>query len=470
MTRYERMNQERALFVETKKRIAAYCRVSTDKRDQANSFESQQRYFKDYIEREPDWELFEIYADKGITGTNTKKRIEFQSMIAAAMSGSIDLIVTKEVSRFARNTLDSIYYTRELKRQGVYVIFLNDGIDTRQPDSEFRLTLMSSMAQDESRKTSERVKWGQTRRMEQGVVFGKNLLGYDVKDGILSINEEGAKIVRLIFSKYVHERKGTQTISRELRESGYKTITGNPKWSRPAVCKILRNEKYCGDLVQKKTFTPDFLTHEKKRNNGEEEFIIIKDHHEPIISRELFENANRILDENSESPEGKSKSSKRYAFSGKIVCGNCDNKFGARFQKRTNGSQYKYWRCLEANQNGKPKIDDAGNAVGCSSKIIRNEDAENIMALVLSSLKVDKQSIINSTMKAIQSISKQQEGLIFDIANAVNEIVANEVLDDTFVRNILDRIVIHSSDNIEVHLKMLPHHWRYAISKVCHLR
>jgi len=403
MNKYEQLNQDRQL-VETKKRVAAYCRVSTDRDDQANSFESQQRYFREYIERMPDWELAEIFADEGLTGTNTKKRKAFNRMIACAKHGDFNLIITKEISRFARNTLDSVYYTRDLKKRGVGVIFMNDNINTLDADAELRLTIMSSIAQEESRKTSDRVKWGQKRQMEQGVVFGRNMLGYDVKDGVMSINEDGAKIVRLIFEKFVHEGKGAHTIARELREAGYKTITGNAIWTNTVIYKLLRNEKYCGDLVQKKTFTPDYLSHEKKYNKGEEEFVILKDHHEPIVSRELFDAANRILDERALTPEGKSKYSNRYAFSGKIKCGICGGTFGARYTTRKDGSVYKAWRCLEGAQYGKPHVDKAGNHVGCSSESIRNEDALHIMYLVANSLETDKKTIVSNMIKAIQDI------------------------------------------------------------------
>lgn len=175
MKNYERMNAERESKNPQKKRVAAYCRVSTDSRDQANSFESQQRYFREYIEKNPMMELVEIYADKGISGTSTKRRAAFNRMIEDAKAGKIDLIVTKEVSRFARNTVDTLQITRELSAAGVGVLFLNDNIDTTCADDEFRLTIMASIAQQESKKTSERVKWGQTRRMEQGVVFGGSL-------------------------------------------------------------------------------------------------------------------------------------------------------------------------------------------------------------------------------------------------------------------------------------------------------
>ena len=402
MNRYERMNQERKI-VDVRKRVAAYCRVSTDHEDQANSFESQQRYFRQYIERNPDWKLYEIFADEGISGTNTKKRSEFKRMIACAKEGDFDLIITKEISRFARNTLDSIYYTRDLKKHGVGVIFMNDNINTLDGDAELRLAIMSSIAQEESRKTSERVKWGQKRQMEQGVVFGRSMLGYDVKDGKMTINEDGAKIVRLIFHKFANENKGTHVIARELREAGI-TPMRVKEWSNTVILRVIRNEKYCGDLVQKKTFTPDFLSHEKKYNRGEEEFVIIKDHHEPIVSRELFEKANRILDEKSLTQEGKAKHSNRYPFSGKIKCGCCGSSYVARYKNRNNGTRYKAWRCYKSATQGSPHTDKAGNPLGCSNPSIRNEDAVHIMYLVTRSLQLEEKKITANLLSVIQSV------------------------------------------------------------------
>lgn len=402
MNRYERMNQERKI-VDVRKRVAAYCRVSTDHEDQANSFESQQRYFRQYIERNPDWKLYEIFADEGISGTNTKKRSEFKRMIACAKEGDFDLIITKEISRFARNTLDSIYYTRDLKKHGVGVIFMNDNINTLDGDAELRLAIMSSIAQEESRKTSERVKWGQKRQMEQGVVFGRSMLGYDVKDGKMTVNEDGAKIVRLIFHKFANENKGTHVIARELREAGI-TPMRVKEWSNTVILRVIRNEKYCGDLVQKKTFTPDFLSHEKKYNRGEEEFVIIKDHHEPIVSRELFEKANRILDEKSLTQEGKAKHSNRYPFSGKIKCGCCGSSYVARYKNRKNGTRYKAWRCYKSATQGSPHTDKAGNPLGCSNPSIRNEDAVHIMYLVTRSLQLEEKKITANLLSVIQSV------------------------------------------------------------------
>ena len=390
---------------ETKKKVAAYCRVSTDNEDQANSFESQQRYFRQYIERNPDWELYAIFADEGISGTNTKKRKEFNRMIECAKNGDFDLIITKEISRFARNTLDSIFYTRDLKKHGVGVIFLNDNINTLDGDAELRLAIMSSIAQEESRKTSERVKWGQKRQMEQGVVFGRSMLGYDVKDGKMTINEEGAKIVRLIFHKFVDEGKGTHVIARELREEGIEPMRVK-EWQNTVILRVIRNEKYCGDLVQKKTYTPDFLSHEKKYNRGQEEFVIIKDHHEPIISRELFDKANHILDAKSLSQEGKAKHSNRYPFSGKIKCGRCGASYVARYKTRKDGSRYKAWRCYEAANHGRPHTDKAGNQVGCSGESIRNEDAIYLLYLVCRELKINRQKVVDNLTKTIDAVMR----------------------------------------------------------------
>ena len=344
-------------------RVAVYCRVSTDKDDQANSLESQQKYFKEYIERNPMWELCEIYVDEGISGTSTKKRKAFNKMMVDAELGKFDMIITKEISRFARNTLDSIYYTRKLKSFGVGVRFANDNLYTLDPDAELRLTIMASIAQEESRKTSERVKWGQKRRMEDGVVFGCSMLGYDVKDGKIYVNPEGAEVVRRIFHKYVNERKGTGTIAKELAAEGMPSFT-NSKWTATVILRTLHNEKYCGDLIQKKTITPDYLTHEAVRNKGQEEFVVIRDHHEPIISRELFERAQEELKFRSTANDRKARLGRKHCFSGKITCAGC-GKYYRRKVKETGP----VWICTTYNTYGK---------TACPSKAIPESILEAI--------------------------------------------------------------------------------------------
>ena len=386
---------------------AAYCRVSTDKEDQANSFASQQRYFKEYIDHEPDWELYEVYADEGITGTSTRKRTAFNRMIQDARMGKFCVILTKEVSRFSRNILDTISYTRELKEFGIGVLFLNDGINTLDPDAELRLSIMGSIAQEESRRTSSRVKWGQTRQMEQGVVFGRSLLGYDVANGMLTINPEGAELVRLIFQKYGVEKKGTSVIARELREAGYKTSRGNLRWSGSHIIKILKNEKYVGDLVQKKTFTPDYLTHDKKYNHGEEKLVVLQNHHKPIIDRSLWNLVQSELKKRSRSgPPGGHAT--RYIFSGKIRCGVCGSRFVSRQSRQKNGLTVHRWGCGRTAAEGRRRLDAQGNEAGCDIGFrLRDDIAREILRQAIASLQMDRERITDRiteiAMEAIQS-------------------------------------------------------------------
>ena len=395
-------------------KVASYCRVSTDKDDQANSFESQQRYFREYIDRQPEWELYQIYADEGITGTSTKKRAAFNQMIADARMGKFERILTKEVSRFSRNILDTIAYTRELKALGVGVLFMNDGISTLEPDAELRLSIMGSIAQEESRKTSSRVKWGQTRRMEQGVVFGRSLLGYDVKDGHLTVNPEGAELVRLIFHKYGVEKKGTTVIARELREAGYRTHRGSARWSGSCIVKLLKNEKYVGDLIQKKTITPDYLTHAKKANHGEEELVVIRDHHQPIIGRELWGVVQEELKKRNRNGALGAGHSNRYIFSGKIKCGECGASFVSRQRKRKDGSLSRRWSCYSAVNEGGIHVDPQGNRVGCDvGRSLPDEVAMDMLRQALRTLRLDAGGLIDSvTAIALEAIraGKQSGG------------------------------------------------------------
>lgn len=513
-------------------RVAVYCRVSTDSDDQANSFESQQRYFREYIERNPEWELVRIFADEGISGTSTKKRREFNRMIRFAKAGEVDLIITKEVSRFARNTVDTLQYTRDLKKIGVYVLFMNDNINTKDTDAELRLTIMASIAQEESRRTSERVKWGQKRRMEQGVVFGRDMLGYDVRGGKLYINEKGAGTVRLIYHKFLEEGKGTCTIARELREANIETSTHMKEWSNTVIRRVLKNEKYCGDLIQKKTYTPDFLSHEKKINLGQEEYVILRDHHEPIISRETFEKTQKELERRSLSREQKAKHSSRYCLSGKIQCGCCGCRFVSRVKKRKDKSRYKAWRCYEAARHGLPKTDQAGNQIGCAvSRQIRDEDFMEMIQTVIRSLQHNRERLISDLAEIVRSVLAASEGgerdmgrlerklealaekkerlldlylgqeiskedccrtlkrydgdmeelkrqlkevgereeipadpkeRMADITGAIRALAWGEKQDDTFYRNMVEKIIVRSRDHIDIYLKQLPYKWSFV--------
>ncbi|MEL4105911.1 recombinase family protein [Oscillospiraceae bacterium WX1] len=334
-------------------RVAAYCRVSTELCDQQTSFDSQKTFFTDYIAATPGWSLYQIYADEGISGTSAAPRIGFLDMLGDAKLGLFDLVVTKEISRFSRNLLDTVRYTRALKRWGVGVLFLNDGISTLDPDAELRLNIMASVAQEESRKTSERVKWGQRRRMERGVVFGRSLLGYTAENGSLTVEPCGAAIVRRIYSLFLDGRCGVRQIAHTLTEDGILTPSGKTTWSGGGIYKILRNEKYCGDLVQRKTITVDYLSHQKIKNPDFKDYILLLNHHEPIIPRATWVAAQEELNRRNTAQNADISRAVRYPLSGKVSCGVCGKTYRCRTRRRRDGSVYRLWvadgcRCCDA--------------------------------------------------------------------------------------------------------------------------
>jgi len=380
-------------------KVTAYCRVSTDKDDQLNSLENQEKYFSEYISSHPDWEYVPLYADEGMSGTSTKKRKNFNKMIHDARLGKFSLILTKEVSRFARNTVDTLQYTRELKDIGVGVLFMSDNIDSRDSDGELRLTIMSGIAQDESRRTSQRVKWGQQRSMEKGVVFGHTILGYKLKNGKLEIDHTEADTVKLIFSKYLDESKGLPTIAKELENEGMLTSYGLKRWDATSVQRILMNEKYAGDLKQKKFITPNYLTHQTKRNKGEEEFVIIKDNHEPIISRDMFEKVQSEMEKRGMKNTRGTKHTRRYAFSGKLRCGLCDSTFISRNKNMKDGRKLKRWQCSKCFKYGAKH----NNENGCENTMVRNEILEHIFQLALQDSVYNKDKIIKDCIRLVSN-------------------------------------------------------------------
>ncbi|MDD3168742.1 MAG: recombinase family protein [Eubacteriales bacterium] len=393
--------------MQNKLKVAAYCRVSTDKEDQANSLSSQIKYFTDYISSHPEWQMCEVYYDEGISGTSIKRRVSFNRMIQDAILHKMDLILTKEVSRFARNTVDTLSYTRKLKEIGVGVFFMNDNIDTRDSDGELRLSIMASIAQEESRKTSERVKWGQKRRMEQGIVFGRDMLGYHVKNGQLFINSDEIDTVKLIYYKFLNEEKGTHVIARELREAGIKSKRVKD-WTNTSILRVLRNEKYVGDLCQKKTFTPDYLSHTKKYNRGHEDMIYLKDHHEAIISRDTWEKTQVELSRRSPSGDQKTKHSNRYWCSGKLICGDCGQRFVSRTKKLKNGSIYQAWRCYAAATHGTSKTDSFGSGMGCDNASINESELLHCVEHVMNQIQTNKDVIIKEMLSEIKSVQAME--------------------------------------------------------------
>ncbi len=367
-----------------KLRAAAYCRVSTEKAEQAGSLSSQRLYFEQYITRSDNMELVGVFYDEGTSGTTTMHRDGFNKMLKLARKGEIDIILTKEVSRFARNTVDTLKITRELKQTGVGVIFINDNIDTRESDGELRLSIMATIAQEESRKISERVRWGQARKMEQGVVFGRNCLGYDVSGGKISIEKQGASIVQRIFNEYTLLLKGAGTIAKELNSEKVPAPCAG-SWSASYIRRILRNEKYVGDLEQKKSCTPDYLTHKKKLNRGGR--IYLRCHHEPIISRELWDMTQ--LEISRRTPTETSRNSDRYPYSGKVHCALCGCVMVSRVKKLNEGI-YKALRCA-----GRIK----GN--GCDNDTLNVKVLTAGIKYMLDGIVTNKEAITDRVMKSL---------------------------------------------------------------------
>lgn len=383
---------------EMKEKVAAYCRVSTDKTDQKNSLSNQKEFFMKYIQQHEEWELVKIYVDKGITGTSTKHRKAFHEMMEDAHNKQFTMLVTKEISRFARNTLDSIYYTRQLKEYGVGVYFLTDQINTLDADAELRLTILASLAQEESRKTSERVRWGQTCQMEQGIVFGHSLLGYQVHNGRLIKVEEEAKIVQMIFDLFLREKKGTYLIAKYLREHKIPTPSYMKEWSQTSIYRILKNEKYCGDLVQKKTVTTNYLTHARKKNDGEQTKIVIENHHEPIITKAEYELAQKEFERRSKGKRKNYKYSNRYALSGKLTCTECGAHYVARKAKRKGGKEYLSWRCYQAKEHKYS-----------TCKTISQQELEQLLKEVVRRLPINIEKCTKKVIRLLKQLWKDQE-------------------------------------------------------------
>ena len=384
-------------FWDKKLVVSPYCRVSTDNEDQLNSLESQIKFFTNLIQNHPNWTLGEIYYDEGISGTSIKKRKNFNRLIKDAVAGKVQFIITKEVSRFARNTVDTLVYTRELKKHGVGVYFALDNINTLDSDGELRLTIMASIAQEESRKTSERVKWGHRRRMENGVVFGNDLLGYSLENGKLVIKPDEAELVRSIFKKFL-EGRGTYVLARELRESGVKS-KHSMSWAPTTVQRILRNEKYVGDLRQGKRITTDFLTHDRKKNPNQAETIYIKDHHEPIIDRETWDKVQVELSRRAPSKDKLSRHSNRYWCSGKLICGECGKSFRRSSQTNVN---VKDWRCYANSIYGKKRIDAHGVEFNCSNRAINDVILMHAIKETFRFIKVNKEKLLKDCIAEIE--------------------------------------------------------------------
>ena len=347
-------------------RVAAYCRVSTKLEQQEGSYEAQIDYYTEKINSNPNWKLAGIYADDGISATNTKKRDDFNAMIEDCMAGKIDMIITKSVSRFARNTVDALQTIRKLKEKNIAILFEKEGVNTLEGSGELLITILSSQAQEESRNISENTRWGIVRRYENGIISvnHKKFMGYtkDKKTGELVIVPEQAEIVRRIFRMYL-EGSSILEITRALEEDKIKTVTGKDTWHPGVIERMLINEKYMGDVLMQKTYTVDFLTKKRVKNNGIVPQYYIEDNHEAIIPKEIFykvqeEKARRaslnksaVTRKANKLKKEKSKYSSKYALTEILVCAECGHPYRRQTWSKY-GQKSAVWRCENRLKNG----------------------------------------------------------------------------------------------------------------------
>lgn len=385
-------------------KACAYCRVSTDNEDQKTSYDSQRIHYKNMIEENPDWEFVGIYADEGITGTQTKKREQFNQMMNDALNGKIDLILAKSISRFARNTVDTLNCVRLLREHNVDVFFEKENIHTLGLSNELFLTLYCAFAQAESESISENVKAGVRMKMKRGELVGKYApFGYlyDKEKDIIFPDESKKDIVTYIFEEY-SKGVGFRTIALNLNNLGIPSPS-NLKWCHASVRRIITNEKYVGDLKTGKYYTENVLTHKKKVNYGEKEQYFTTNHHEPIISRELWAKCQEILNIRSKiiKPDGnRDKFSRKYPFSSKIFCGICGERFIRRSYKiRSNEKEVAYWICRSHR-----------NKIECSNLIhYKQEELEDIFVIAYNKLFQDSVKYINSFMKKVNEVVNEKQ-------------------------------------------------------------
>ena len=340
-------------------RVAAYCRVSTDGDEQLGSFESQKLYYEQKIADNPEWVNAGIFADEAITGTKTDKRNGFQEMIARCQNGEIDMILTKSISRFARNTVDTLNYVRMLKDKNIAIFFEKENINTLDMNGELLLTIMSSLAQQEVESLSQNVKIGLQMKMKRGEMVGFNgCFGYDYdpETKTLSVNEDEAQTVRMIYDMYL-QGYGTTTIAKRLIELGIKNKKGEVSWHTHGVMGIIKNEKYKGDILLGKTFTTDPISKRRLANFGEENQYYIRDHHEPIVSREVWDEAERIRKKRAknkvvETTGNRERYTRQYAYSSMCECAYCGHKLTRRTRHSSSIYEKPVWQCMNATKNG----------------------------------------------------------------------------------------------------------------------
>ena len=417
-----------------KKRVAAYCRVSTDSEEQLNSYEAQKSYYTQKIADSPDWEMAGIYADEGISGTSMKKRTEFKKMITACKRGRIDLIITKSLSRFARNTVDCLETVRLLKANGIGVYFEKENINTLTESSEFLITLFSGFAQAESESLSKNVAWGWRKSAEAGNVYFqyKRMLGYRKgTDGQPEIVPEEAEIIRRIYRRYLAGCSLGQ-IKQELEQDNIPTAQKVERWSSAVIHNILTNEKYMGDALLQKTYITDCITKKVKKNMGERPMYYVENNHPAIISREMFDQVQKEMTRRSSKRKVLQKSGKtelgkysgKYALTELLVCGECGSPY-KRVTWARNGKKRIVWRCVSRLEFGtkychnSPTLDESRlhNAILAAMNeytAIRQEVCPDVLAMVEEAKRAMSQAgaMLLELKKRMDAVSQEQSDVL----------------------------------------------------------
>ena len=422
--------------------VAIYARVSTEHEAQISALENQVQYYDDLFRYHPEWTLYKKYIDEGITGTSVHKRQSFLEMMEDAKNGAFDLIVTREVSRFARNTVDTLQQTRTLKKYGVEVYFTEDNIWTmNDDDGELRLTIMATLAQNESKKTSVRVKAGQRISFQNGVIYGNgNILGYDKVGRDFVINEEQAQTVRMIYNMYLNGM-GMRKIQFELEAAGRKTSTGLTRWYSSYISRVLNNPFYCGMIVYRKEYVPDYLEQKKVKNWGEVEQIAVIGSHKPIVTREEFEQVKTILNSksfsvNNRGRKGKHKADDVYCRKLKCYCGASMNR---RVWRRVNGIPQYCYQCYSQVKTGsistrkKRGLDIEGI---CDSPMVPRWKLESMADMIFQKFWKDRSGIIKIANEMLEDHYKDDREIDFqkEIEETKHKL---EILDKKF-DNLID--------------------------------
>lgn len=414
----------RPLETTKKRRVAAYARVSTDTEEQATSYVAQVDYYTKYIKSRADWEFAGMYTDEGITATNTKKRDGFKQMVEDALASKIDLIVTKSVSRFARNTVDSLTTVRLLKEKGVEIYFEKENIWTLDSKGELLITIMSSLAQEESRSISENTTWGKRKQFADGraSVGFKNFLGYDRgPNGEFVINEEQAVTVRYIYKRFL-EGVSTYKICNELMQMDIPTPAGKKKWYASSVMSILKNEKYKGDALLQKSFTKDFLQHKRVENNGEVPQYYVEGHHEGIVTAEQYEQVQTEM--------ARRESMKKYSgvgcFSSIIKCGECGAWYGAKVWHSNDKYRRVIYRCNHKYGDGRK----------CKTPHITEDEIKQLFLKAANELFSDKAEIIANSKEMMEfvcntdALDKKVADCIVEL-NIISEQMKSAILENS---------------------------------------